>query len=96
MPGSCCGKPVAKIIRVADFEAGLIGLDQALHNVYIAGLNSEEEVKQELLRLIRDFGNYISPSRETDYKQALLREYKAYVTSLQREASQGNAQPQQR
>ncbi len=87
MAGSCCGKPIAKIIRVADFEAGLIGLDQALHNVYIAGLNGEEDVKQELLRLIKDFGNYVSPSRENDYKQALLREYKSYVASLQHQAS---------
>jgi hypothetical protein len=96
MPGSCCGKPVAKIIKVGNLEAGLIGLDQALHNVYSAGVNGEEEVKQELLRLIRDFGNYISPSRENNYKQALLREYKSYVASLQREASQENAQSQKR
>jgi len=96
MGGSCCGKPVAKIIRVADFEAGLIGLDQAFHNVYIAGLNGEEDVKQELLRLIRDFGNYISSSRENDYKEALLREYKSYVASLSREASQENAESAKR
>jgi hypothetical protein len=96
MPGSCCGKPVAKIIKVGDLEAGLIGLDQALHNVYSAGVNGEEEVKQELLRLIRDFGNYISPSRENDYKEALLREYRNYVANLQREANQKNAQSQKR
>jgi len=35
MPGSCCAKPVARIIKVAEFEAGLVGLDQALRNVYI-------------------------------------------------------------
>ena len=96
MPGSCCGKPVAKIIKVGDLEAGLIGLDQALQNVYSAGVNGEEEVKQELLRLIRDFGNYISPSRESDYKEALLREYGNYVANLQREASQKKAQSQKR
>ena len=94
MPGSCCGKPVATIIKVGDLEAGLFGLDQALHNVYFAGVNGEEEVKHELLRLIRDFGNYISPSRENDYKQALLREYKSYVASVQHGASQENAQSQ--
>ena len=96
MPGSCCGKPVAKIIKVGDLEAGLIGLDQAFHNVYAAGLNGEEDVKQELVRSIREFGNYISPSRENDYKQALLREYKSYVASLQREESQDNAPSQKR
>ena len=92
MPGSCCAKPITRIIKVADFEAGLVGLDQALHNVYSAGVNGEEEVKQELLRLIRDFGNYVSPARENDYKQALLREYKSYVAGLQRGKIQEYAQ----
>jgi len=96
MPGSCCGKPVAKTIKVADFEAGIVGLDQALHNVHIAGVNGEEEVKQELLRWIKEFGNYVSPSRENDYRQALLREYRNYSASLQRDATQEHAQPQKR
>jgi hypothetical protein len=96
MPGSCCAKPVTRIIKVADVEAGLLGLDQALRNVYVSGISNEEEIKQELLRLIRDFGNYISPSRENDYKEALLREYRNYVANLQREANQKNAQSQKR
>jgi hypothetical protein len=85
MPGSCCAKPITRIIKVADFEAGLMGLDQALQNVYISGVNGEEEIKQELLRWIRDFGNYVSPSRENDYRQALLREYKSYVAKVHRD-----------
>jgi len=96
MAGSCCGKPVAKIIKVADFEAGLVGLDQALHNVHSAGVTDNEEIMAELLRLIRDFGNYVSSSRENDYKEALLSEYRNYVAILQREASQKNAQSQKR
>jgi hypothetical protein len=96
MAESCCGKPVAKIIKVADFEVGLIGLDQAIRNVHVSGISNEEEITQELLRCIRDLGNYISPSRENDYKQALLREYKNYVANLQREASQKSAQTQKR
>ena len=96
MPGSCCAKPVTRIIKVADVEAGLLGLDQALRNVYVSGISNEEEIKQELLRLIRDFGNYISPSRENDYKEALLSEYRNYVANLQREASQKKAQSQKR
>lgn len=96
MPGSCCAKPITRIIKVAEFEAGLMGLDQALQNVYISGVTGEEEIKQELLRWIRDFGNYVSPSRENDYNEALLREYKNYDANLQREASQKNAQSQKR
>lgn len=85
MPGSCCAKPVTRIIKVADFDAGLVGLDQALQNVFIAGVKEDEEIKRELMRWVRDFGNYVSPSREQDYKQALLREYKSYVEKAQRE-----------
>jgi hypothetical protein len=94
MAGSCCGKPVAKIIKVADFEAGLVGLDQALQNIYMSGLKCEEEINQELLRLIRDFGNYVSRSRENDYKQALLHEYKSYVAKVHREVRQDDASSQ--
>jgi|GEM_PF-1868526 len=96
MPGSCCAKPVTRIIKVADFEAGLLGLDQALHNVYIAGANGEEEIKQELLRRIRDFGNYVAPSREEAYKEALLREYKLYLTAMDQAIHESAAEPQGR
>jgi len=91
MPGSCCAKPVARIIKVANVEAGLIGLDQAIQNVFIAGVKEDEEIKRELMRWVRDFGNYVSPSREQDYKQALLREYKSYVEKAQREVRQEEA-----
>ena len=91
MPGSCCAKPVTRIIKVADFDAGLIGLDQAIQNVFIAGVKDDEEIKAELMRWVRDFGNYVSPSREQDYEQALLREYKSYVEKAQREARQEDA-----
>jgi len=94
MLGSCCAKPVARIIKVANVEAGLIGLDQALHNVHSAGVTDDEMIKQELLRWVRDFGNYVSPSREQDYGQALLREYKSYVEKVQREVRQENARSQ--
>ncbi len=75
----CCPKPVARIIEVADFEAGLVGLDEALRSVYLSGIDDHARIQQDLLKWIKEFGNYISPSRENDYKEALLREYKAYV-----------------
>jgi hypothetical protein len=96
MPGACCPTPVTRIIKVADFEAGLVGLDQALQNVFIAGVKGDEEIKGELLRWVRDFGNYVSGSREEDYKQALLREYKSYVVHVDREIRKENERPQKR
>jgi hypothetical protein len=86
MPQSCCAKPVARIIKVAEFEVGLLGLDQALRNVYISGLDDEMEIQRDLLKWIKDFGNYISPSRENDYKEALLTEYRKFCAAVERES----------
>jgi hypothetical protein len=85
MARACCTKPIARIIKVAGFEAGILGLDQALHNVYIRRLVNEEEIQRDLLKWIKEFGNYISPSRENDYMAALLREYRKYVRSVKGE-----------
>ena len=41
MGSSCCGKPMATIIRVADFEAGILGLENAFMNVYKKALLRE-------------------------------------------------------
>jgi hypothetical protein len=82
MGTSCCGKPIATIIKVADFEAGIVGLENALHNVYVTGLDNDEELMNDLLKWVKDSGNYISPSREADYRKALLREYRAYAADV--------------
>jgi hypothetical protein len=85
MARACCAKPNVRIIKVAEVEAGLLGLDQALRNVYFSGIVNEEEIERDLLRWIKDFGNYISPSREHDYMLALLREYRGYVKNVKGE-----------
>lgn len=80
MANSCCGKPITKIIRVGFFEAGIVGLEEALKHVYYSGIDDEEQVKMELLRSVKEFGNYISSGAEDDYKNALIREYRTYIT----------------
>ena len=80
---SCCAKPVTRIIKVADLEAGIMGLDQALQNVFVSGITDEGEIQQGLLRWIKAFGNYISPARESDYRSALLREYRNFVNTIE-------------
>jgi hypothetical protein len=82
MTDGCCPKPIATIIKVGKFEAGLVGLDQALRNVYMSGLENEQEIQQSLLQRIKEFGNYVPPSTENDYNEALLREYRKYVLSI--------------
>ncbi len=83
---ACCAKPVAKIIKVGEIETGIMGLEIALRNAHLLGIEDEELAKQELLAMIREFGNYVSPSREEDYKQALLHEYKNFCAATEREA----------
>ena len=85
MAGTCCAKPITRIIKVAEFEAGIRGLDQALRNVYISGLVHEEEIQRDLLKWIKEFGNYITPSREGDYRKALLRDYREYLRTAKHE-----------
>lgn len=86
MSGSCCAKPVAKIIKVGEIETGIMGLEIALRNTYLLGPTDEEQAKEELLAMIRAFGNDVSPSREEAYKQALLREYRKFCQTLEEEA----------
>jgi len=91
MARACCAKPIARIIKVAELTVGLMGLDQALRNVYMNGLDNEEAIQRDLLQWIKEFGNYISPSREYDYKEALLREYRKYVKSVKGEGKEDAA-----
>ena len=82
MAKSCCVKPIAKIIRVGHFEAGIVGLETAMQNVYQSAIKDEEQAKIELIRFVKEFGNYISPGTEADYKDALWREYRTFVEKM--------------
>lgn len=73
--GSCCAKPITRIIKIGNSEAGILGLENILRNARTSGKTSDEELKTELLALARESGNYIAPGMETAYKEALLREY---------------------
>jgi hypothetical protein len=94
MARECCPRPIPRIIKVAEIEAGILGLDQALRKVYTSGLADEEEIQRALLKWIKEFGNYITPSRENDYRKALLREYREYLLSVKREGPQESDSPQ--
>ena len=86
MVRSCCAKPIAKIIKVRDFEAGIVGLETAIQNVYESGIKDEEQAKAELLRFVKEFGNYVTPDTDADYKDALWREYEKYVKTVRENA----------
>ncbi len=86
MSSRCCIKPIATIITVGDFEAGIIGLKNAFEAVYASGIKDEEQLRSDLLAKVKEFGNYISPETESAYKAALFREYGKFVKQLQQNA----------
>jgi hypothetical protein len=92
MAKSCCAKPIAKIIKVGHFEAGIVGLETAMQNVHASGIKDEEQTKTELLRFVEEFGNYISPGTEADYKDALWREYRTFVAKMTQSHRQESSQ----
>ena len=83
MSKSCCVKPIAKIIKIGNYDAGIIGLETILKNVYSAGVKDEEQIKTELLRLVKEYGNYIASGTESEYENALYCEYQKYIKSVQ-------------
>jgi hypothetical protein len=76
--GSCCAKPNTRIIRVGNADAGILGLEEIFKNARTSGKTNDEELKSELLALVRDSGNYIATSMEQAYKDAFLREYRNF------------------
>ncbi len=78
MTEPCCSKPKARIIKVGTFEAGIVGLEEILRTVSTSGITTEKDLGATLLRLARQYGNYIAPGVEELYKEALLGEFKLF------------------
>jgi NAD-dependent dihydropyrimidine dehydrogenase PreA subunit len=64
-------------IRVGDFTAGMIGLEEIFAEFYAEGYAPEAAPAGELLRRARQH-NYIPSSAEAQYGEALLREYRRF------------------
>ena len=79
MPGSCCPKPLTKIIKVGTFEAGIVGFEAIMKDLAESEWTDEQELAIQLLSKVREQGNYISPATEELYKLALLREFRLFV-----------------
>lgn len=84
MCARCCSKPITTIIKIDGIETGIIGLDQILTEVFVSNLNAEEEIKNLLLQKTREYGNYVSSSREVAYKNSLYIEYKNFVSEIEK------------
>lgn len=84
-----CNLKVQKI-TVDGIETGLTGLENAI--MYVKGLNlfDEEKIKEELLIKIKELGNYITPSKEKSYKNALFEEYINHLNNEEKKTKISN------
>lgn len=75
----CCGGGEAtRTIQVRGVLVGVIGLEAALEKIKGKGVEDEQGIKEELLREI-SARNYVPEGFEEDYKEALLKEYRAFL-----------------
>jgi hypothetical protein len=75
----CGGIPPDRIkikkIPIDGKETGIDRLDWILHDVAHLNLTSDETISDEIIKRVQQF-NYIPTKKMTEYKRALLREYK--------------------
>jgi hypothetical protein len=80
----CGGIPPDQIkirkIPIDGKETGLDRLDWILLDVAALGLTDEERVTDEIVKRVKKF-NYIPGKKESEYRKALLREYRMLVAS---------------
>ncbi|HAU32400.1 MAG: hypothetical protein XD78_1170 [Desulfotomaculum sp. 46_296] len=76
---SCCGSnaPIVYKLKIGDKITGLLELEQAFMDVRDLNL-LDNEVAQKLLEIV-GYKNYIPECAESEYRKALLAEYKKYI-----------------
>jgi len=84
----CCRIKRLRKIRVADFEAGVTGLDEILEHVYRNGwVPDQEGLGKVLLDALRAAGNYVTPKYEAAYSETLVGLYRGYYEAARRQES---------
>ena len=73
---SAAERKVKKIV-VGETVVGIVRWEEIKDEVRKKGGRNEEEIAEELLRLVKIY-NYVPSSAEEEYKEALLREYKRW------------------
>jgi len=71
------GDMVTKI-RVGKFIAGIVGLNEALSEAAAANLPPDEAAARSIFDRLRK-SNYVAPGAESEYLEALLREYREHL-----------------
>lgn len=71
-------------IRIGKFAIGIIGLDAALSEVVAANLPADAAAARAILDRLQK-SNYVAPGAESEYLEALLREYRKHLGQPVRE-----------
>jgi hypothetical protein len=78
----CCSAAAARMMKrltiAGGSEVGIVNLEGILKEVAAMKLADDSAVKQELLRRVRIY-NYVPSSADSEYSEALLREYREVV-----------------
>jgi hypothetical protein len=79
----CCATSAERRVKRLMIGGNLVGiahLDEIMNETRAMDLQSEEDVVQMLLKKVKVF-NYVPPGATTDYKNALLEEYRRRSSS---------------
>lgn len=74
----CCAAAAARMIKklaLPSGEVGIVNLESILEAVADLKLADDNTIKKELLNRVKIY-NYVAPSADSEYSEALLEEYK--------------------
>ncbi|MDH4067683.1 MAG: hypothetical protein OEU97_01950 [Dehalococcoidia bacterium] len=84
----CCAAAAARMIKKLALPDGsqvaIANLDSILKEVAHLKLVDDNAIKKELLKRVKIY-NYVAPSADNEYSEALLKEYRRQYCELQRE-----------
>ena len=83
----CCAAAAARMIKklaLRGGEVGIANLESILKAVAALKLTDDNVIKKELLNRVKIY-NYVAPSADNEYSEALLGEYKRQNRDTQRE-----------
>jgi hypothetical protein len=83
----CCAAAAARMIKklaLPGGEVGIVNLESILKAVADLKLADDNAIKEELLKRVKIY-NYVAPSADNEYSEALLEEFKRQHRETRRE-----------
>ena len=84
---SCCPAAAARMVKKLTLpdgsQVGILNLESILKEVADLKLADNNAIKKELLQRVKIY-NYVPPTADNEYSEALLKEYKRQCAEIQR------------